>query len=433
MIQSVLFLAWNNQRIIIMSITLILTFIALFISAALGLRYSQLPKNIWLLFLAQPLAMCAAPMIVLAGGLVGAKMAPSPELATLPLTLMILGTATAVVPASMLMKQIGRKRGTIIGLTIGIIGALLETWATISSSFILLNIGATLSGFTMAFVAQLRFAALESVGDPTLNPKAISTLMISGLFAAILGPEIAVNAAYAIESPHGFAGSFLSLSILFVVAIIIISQLDPIKPIEHDVVADTRELSEIVKQPLFIIAIFSSIIGYSVMSYVMTATPLSMHENHGYDLDSIKWVVQSHIIAMYLPSLFSAALVKRFGINKLMTIGSIFYVIVVLVAMSGYSIMHYWWSMVMLGIGWNFLFTSGTLILPETYHVNERFKVQAVNDFGVFFVQALASLSAGIILFSSGWSTLISVTIPVILLMFILTFWFYRINKRVEL
>jgi len=414
-----------------MSITLIITFSVLLLTSILGYRLSQLPKNIWLLFLAQPLAMCAAPMIVLSGGLLGAKMAPSPDLATLPLTLMILGTASGVIPASMLMKKIGRKKGTMLGFSVAIFGALIETAATISDDFVLFNTGAVLSGFTMAFVSQLRFAAIESLSDPLLNPKAISVLMISGLFAAILGPEIAVTAAYWIDSPYGFAGSFFSLAILYLVAIVIISFLDPIKPVDQKVVKETRKISTIIKQPMFIIAISASIIGYSVMSYVMTATPLSMHENYGFDLDSIKWVVQSHILAMYLPSLIAASLVKHFGLNKLMAVGAFFYVIVVIIALSGYSVMHFWWSMVMLGIGWNFLFTSGTLLLPETYHVNERFKVQAVNDFGVFFVQALSSLSAGMILFNNGWTTLITVTIPIIILMFAMTFWFYRINKSV--
>jgi len=411
-----------------MPLTLIITLSLLLIATSIGMRVSNLPKNIWLLFLAQPLAMCAAPMVVLAGGLLGAKMAPTAELATLPLTLMILGSAFGVAPASYLMKQIGRKRGTMIGFSVAVAGALLATVSAIKDIFWLLIMGAIFLGFSMAFVAQLRFAALESLSDHKLNPKAISVLMTSGLFAAMLGPEVAVSAAHWIESPYGFAGSFLALAVLFIVAIVIISRLDPIKPPKQSSDANARDLKTIIKQPLFKIALSSSAIAYAVMSYVMTASPLSMHEFHGIDLQSVKWVVQSHILAMYLPSLVSATLVKYFGINKLMAIGSIIYVFVVMVAMSGHSVMHYWWAMVLLGVGWNFLFTSGTLLLPEVYQANERFKVQAANDFCVFFTQAIASLSAGIILFSQGWTILISITIPIILLMFIMTFWYFRIN-----
>ena len=418
-----------------MPLLLIATFVLLILVTLFGLNKSNLPKNIWLLFLAQPLAMSAAPMIVLSGGILAAKMAPSPELATLPLTLMILGIAAGVAPASMLMKKIGRKRGTIIGFCIAIIGSVVMTFSAIYISFIGLIVGTILLGLTMSFVSQLRFAALESLHDPKLNPKAISVLMTSGIFAAIIGPEITVVAAELIDSPYGFAGSFLSLALLYIVAIVIISQLDSTQPAKEEIHTNARPLSVIAKQPIFIIAISASTIGYSIMSYIMTASPLSMHEMHGYDLQEIKWVIQSHIIAMYLPSLVTAKLVNVFGLNKLMTIGSVLYFIVVIVVLSGESVMHYWWAMVFLGIGWNFLFTSGTLLLPESYHDNERFKVQAMNDFGVFLIQALASLSAGIILFQQGWTMLVSITVPVILLMLIITFWFYRIkisNERLE-
>ena len=416
-----------------MPILLIATLALLLLITFIGLKKSPLPKNIWLLFLAQPLAMSATTMVVLSGGILAAKMAPSPELATLPLTLMILGVAAGVAPATMLMKKIGRKKGTMIGFFIAIIGSLIITYSAINPSFIGLVIGTILLGLTMSFVAQLRFAALESLHDPELNPKAIALLMTSGLFAAIIGPEITVVAADLIDSPYGFAGSFFCLAILFVVAMLVISQLDSTQPVKVESHANARPLSVIAKQPVFLIAISASTIGYAIMSYIMTASPLSMHEMHGYDLQEVKWVIQSHIIAMYLPSLISARLVKYFGLNKLMTIGSVFYIIVVIVAVSGESVMHYWWAMVMLGVGWNFLFTSGTLLLPDSYHDNERFKVQALNDFGVFFIQAFASLSAGIILFQQGWTMLVSITIPVILLMLIITFWFYRVKVSSEL
>jgi MFS family permease len=413
-----------------MTITLLLTLGLLLIVAIIGSRNSNLPKNIWLLFLAQPLAMCAAPMVVLCGGILGAKMAPTPELATLPITMMILGTASGVIPASMLMQKIGRKNGTMIGFSIAIIGALIATYAAIYAVFSLLIVGTVLLGFCMAFVAQLRFAALDSLENPLLNPKAISLLMVSGLFAAMLGPEIAVSASQLIDSPYGFAGSFFSLSILFLCAIFIISRLDPMVPAKQESQEGARSLSLIVKQPLFLIALSSSAIGYMIMSYIMTASPLSMHEFRGYDLESVKWVIQSHIIAMYIPSLISAALLKYIGLNRLMLFGAILYSVVVAVAISGHSVMHYWWAMVLLGIGWNFLYMSGTLLLPESYNANERFKVQAVNDFGVFLTQALASLSAGIILFSQGWTILIYIAIPIILLMFMMSIWFYMIRKR---
>lgn len=413
-----------------MSLTFVVSVIILLLMAALGRFFINLPKNVWLLFLAQPLAMCSSSMVVFAGGLLASKIAPSQDLATLPLTSMILGTAAAVIPASLAMKRFGRRIGTILGLLLAVVGALLAMMAAIYSLFSVLIIGTVLMGASLAFVAQMRFAAIESVDDAENAPKAISVLMVGGIFAAILGPEVAVNAKFWLSSPYGFAGSFLGLAGLLMVAIIAIAMLDPIGVAETQEQDSSRSLGEIVKQPIFIIAVAAGAIGYSVMSYVMTATPLSMHEVEGHGLHDTKWVVQSHIVAMYLPSLFSAFLIRYIGIAKLMILGCLMYVGVILVALAGKHVMHYWWALVLLGVGWNFLFTSGTLLLPESYQSNERFKVQAVNDFSIFFVQAMGSLFAGIILFSQGWNMLISVIIPIILVMFAISIWYFLLLKK---
>jgi len=415
-----------------MPITLFVTFILLFIIAFIGNRVSKLPSNIWLLFLAQPLALSSASMVVLAGGLLGAEIAPSPELATLPLTFMILMTAGGVVPAAMMMKKMGRRIGTMLGLLSAVIGGLVAATAAVYANFVMLIIAAGLLGFSMAFVAQMRFAAIESLSDPKDSPKAISVLMIGSMFAAVLGPEVAAVGKDWIESPYGFAGSFAGLSLMIIVAIFFISRLAPIGVAEQAGSEVSRKLSEIIKQPIFIISVCSGAIAYGVMSYVMTASPLSMHQIDGHDLLATKWVIQSHIIAMYLPSLFSAYLIAFFGIRKLMAMGTSLYFLVVLVALSGQQVMHYWWAMVLLGIGWNFLFTSGTILLPESYQPNERFKVQASNDFLIFFVQAMASLSAGWILFSQGWSLLIKVIVPILLLMFLVSSWFFRLRMKAD-
>ena len=415
-----------------MSVTLVVSFIALLLIAFLGRFFIKLPKNIWLLFIAQPLSMASSSMVVFAGGLVASKIAPSPEYATLPLTLMIVGTAIAVIPASLAMNRFGRRIGTILGLSVAVVGAICAMFATLHANFSLLILGSMLLGFSLAFVAQMRFAAIESVPEIKDAPKAVSVLMVGGIFAAILGPEVAVNAKFWLDSPFGFAGSFLGLAILLIVAIGFIAFLDPIGVAEKKVDSGSRPLTQIIRQPVFIIAVFAGAIGYSVMSYVMTATPLSMHEVEGHSLHSTKWVVQSHIIAMYLPSLFSAVLIRYIGIARLMILGCLMYAAVVIVALSGKAVMHYWWALVLLGVGWNFLFTSGTLLLPEAYQAHERFKSQAFNDFAIFFVQALGSLSAGVILFSRGWTMLISVAIPIIMVMFAISVWYFLLVRRTQ-
>jgi len=410
----------------------VITLLLLGLSAIVGNKLSPLPKNIWLLFVAQPLGISSASMVVLAGGLLGSQIAPSPEYATLPVALMILMTASGVIPAALLMKKFGRRIGTIMGLMIAVIGALVSSYAALKANFSFLLIGTALLGFSMAFVAQMRFAVIESLADPKDTPKAISVLMIGSMFAAVLGPEMAVMAKDWINSTHGYSGSFLGLSAMLLTAIVLVSRLSPIGVAEHSSNAASRDLFTIFKQPVFIIAVAAGAIAYGVMSYVMTASPLSMHQIHGHDLASTKWVIQSHIIAMYLPSLFSAVLIQFFGVRKLMAIGTAIYLAMVFVALSGHQLMHYWWAMILLGVGWNFLFTSGTVLLPESYRTSERFKAQACNDFTIFFIQAIASLSAGWVLFSHGWEWLIKIIIPLLIFMLLILFWFHRVRAKIE-
>jgi MFS family permease len=409
-----------------MSLIFVITFLVLIIGALLGHRFTKLPKNIWLLLVAQPLNMCTAPMVVLAGSLLATKIAPEPELATLPLTLSIIGTALGVAPASFLMNRIGRRKGTMVGQFIAIVGALIVSYSAVTASFLLLLVGCLLLGLNLAFSAQMRFAAIESVTDQAHRPKAISVLMIGGVFAAIMGPEVAVAASQWIDSPHGFAGSFAALAILIGISALIVSQLAPIEAPERTIEQTLRPTFAIIKQPLFIIAMSAAAIAYGVMSYIMTASPLNMHEVVGHDLTATKQVVQSHIVAMYLPSLFTAAIIVRIGLNKLLWIGWLLYLIVIAIALSGHQLMHYFALMITLGIGWNFLFTAGTLILPQTYLPHERFKAQGINDFGIFLVQALASLFAGAVLFSLGWDKLIYLVMPLLAVLFLVLIWYLK-------
>ncbi|MET1257145.1 MFS transporter [Aliikangiella maris] len=415
-----------------MSLTFVVTFVALILIAISGRVFVQLPKNIWILFFAMPMGMASSSMVVFASGIIASKIAPSPELATLPITLMIVGTALAVIPATLMMNWFGRRKGTMIGFAIALVGALMLVYATLQAAFAALIIGSCLLGFSIAFVAQMRFAALESLIDSADAPKAISVLMVGGIFAAVIGPEMAVMGKYWVDSPHGFAGSFIGLAALQVIALIALSLLDPIGVKEKLATGPARSFWQIVKQPIFLIAVAAGAIGYSVMSYIMTATPLSMHEVEGHSLESTKWVIQSHIVAMYLPSLFSAVLTRYLGLAKLMILGSLIYLSIVFIALDGREVMHYWWALVLLGLGWNFLYTSGTLLLPSAYHNSERFKAQATNDFTIFTVQALGSLSAGVIIFSQGWDWLVWIVVPFILLMLIISIWYFLLSKKIS-
>ncbi len=407
---------------------LLITFVLMLLTAVVLAKVLKLPRNIWLLFLVQPLAMSASPVIVFIGGILSTHLAPDPSLATLPLTLMIIGIASSTIPAAMLAKKFGRKKAFNIGLSLSCLGSLLAMFAAMQGSFSIFLVASLCIGSSIAFIMQFRFAAIDSIIHQEDITKVVSVLMFAGIFAAFIGPEIAVMGKDWLVSPYGYAGSFLGLAIIIFIAIILFQGFT--EPVIHhtQTYGEERPLLVIIKQPFFIIAILSAAIGYGVMSLLMTATPLSMHNMQGMSLIDTKWVIQSHIAAMYLPSLISGLLVKRIGLKNVLLVGILLLVGVTIIALSGQHLMHYWWTLVLLGVGWNFLFLTGTVLLAECYHAVERHKVQAINDFIIFTIQALASLLAGWILFKGGWNILVYSTMPFILLIFIANIAFYRLK-----
>lgn len=395
-------------------------------------RMFKLPSNIWLLFLIQPLVMAASPVIVFIGGILSTSMGADPALVTLPVTVMILGVASAAIPAALLAKAKGRRFATCTGFSIGLLGTLLAMFSALNASFEVFVLASLLFGASTAFIQQLRFAAIESVNNSKDVPTVLSILMLSGIFSAFLGPEIAVTAKDWINSPHGYAGSFLFLAGLFVLAMVLMANFKNPEIQHNENQGVARPLTEIVKQPIFIIAILAAAIGFALMSYLMTATPLSMHHIHGHSLSDTKWVIQSHIAAMFIPSLFTAWLVKKVGLKALLLLGTIIYTLVTLVAFSGEQVMHYWWALILLGVGWNFLFLTGTSLLPQSYRPSERHKVQAINDFIIFGFQATASLLAGWVLFKAGWHFVVITSLPFIVILFVVSWFYYRKNTKLE-
>jgi MFS family permease len=191
-----------------------------------------------------------------------------------------------------------------------------------------------------------------------------------------------------------------------------------------------RPLKVIMRSPVFWVAVLAAAIGYAVMSYIMTATPVSMHVMEGHSLGETKWVIQSHIFAMFLPSLFSGRLIDRFGASRLMIAGLFLYGICIVIALSGQQVLHYWGGLVLLGLGWNFLFVSGTVLLPQSYEPEERFKVQGFNDFFVFALQAVASLSSGAIIYKFGWDKLVLLALPFLLLQLLAMYIWHADNVK---
>ena len=264
----------------------------LLITTLLLARFIKLPRNIWLLFMAQPLAMSASPVIVFIGAILATEMIEDPSLATLPITMMILGVASASIPAALIAKRKGRKFATLTGFSCSLLASVVALTSAKIASFELFVFASLLFGISAAFTQQIRFAAIESTQNIDDVPKVLSILMLSGLFAAFLGPEIALAAKDLISSPFGYAGSFLVLGILVILAMVIMLGFK--NPIMNESInsGSARPLSQIIKQPIFIIAILAGTIGYALMSYLMTATPISMHNMHGHSLQETKWVIQ---------------------------------------------------------------------------------------------------------------------------------------------
>lgn len=363
--------------------------------------YAALPANVWVLFATLALVMTSIPLMVLVSGLIGLQLAPKPSLATLPLALAVTGTAFSTLPAAWLMHRLGRRGGGFVGLLLSFLGAVAGALACQLSSFSLLLLAVALLGAAMAFYQQFRFAALEAVSAAQAGP-AVSVIMFSGVVAAFLGPELGVLGRGWPGSAE-YTGSFVLLGVLVAVAALVFSRLQAVTVVTSHTHEPARGLGVLLRQPIFLQALAAAAIGYGVMSFLMTSTPISMHEMHGHSVDDAKWVIQSHLLAMFVPSLFAGALLKWLGVQRLMLLGSVLYALVLVLGFWGVSLMHYWGALVLLGIGWNFLFLSGTSLLPNAYRPSEKFKVQAANDFVIFAVQAIASLSAGWVLYRFGW------------------------------
>jgi MFS family permease len=379
-----------------------------------------MPINVWLLTLIQALAMSAGTMLVLAGGVLGAQLTPDPIWSTLPLAMSIVGTACGVLPITRLMQHFGRKPVFIAATILGALVALMGAASVINNSFWGLVISAFLLGVMMSAIQQIRFAAMESV-PVDLVPKAASTVLLGGLVAAILGPELVTLGQQV--NQQTFVGAFYLTAALLVSCSLLFTQIDNTHVVTEKSADTGRKLRVIANQPVFVLAVSASVVGYALMSFIMTATPVHMHVHEAYSLQDTKWVIQSHIFAMFFPSLFSGWLISKLGTSTVIYLGLFSYVATILIALTGSEWLNYWIALVLLGIGWNFLFVGGTLLLSQSYQPNERFKVQGLNEFLVFGCQAMAALSAGVFLNLIDWRGLLLASSTIIVIQLIVITW----------
>ena len=373
-------------------------------------------RNLFLLILSQVFGFTAATVTVFISGIIGSDLSSIKSLSTLPPSIYVVGTAAATIFAAKIMSIIGRRLGFIFASVAGSISCLIGAYAIMIESFFIFCFAKFILGATMAFTHQYRFAAAESV-EKEKAPKAISSLLLAGIVAAFLGIGLA-NYTKNFVSDYLYVGSYLTLAVLTLIPSFLLFFFKDIREISFvsNKENNSRNYSEFFSDPKFLQAITSAAFAYAVMSFLMTATPISMHIVHQLSLEKTGIVLQFHVLAMFLPSLVTGNLIKKFGYSNMMYLGVLFYFFTILLSFFQPSFLNYFISLIFLGIGWNFLFISGTSLLVTTYKPEEKFKAQGFNDLLVFSSMALASLLAGILISIASWKTVNLFCIPFLIL-----------------
>ena len=366
--------------------------------------------NLAILGVATMLNRSAVPMIVLVGGLAGLGLAPDPALATLPVALNVVGLGLCTYPASSIMRRIGRRKGFVLASTAAGLAAIAAASSIMAGSFTGLCVASAVVGANQAFVHQYRFAAAENV-SPSRVGQAISLLLFVSLVSAFAGPELGRYGRDWIDGAP-FAGAFLGLAALHFLAALLLTRYRDVKAAQEAHGGAERPLGRILAQPSYVTAVAAAAFGYAVMTMMMTAAPISMHAMNGFALDVTAWAIEAHVLAMFLPSLVTGALIARLGVYVVMTVGVVILAASAAVGWVGQSTAHYMAALILLGLGWNFLFTAGSTLITTTYSHAERFKAQGLNDLIVFGTMALLTLAAGVLLEQVGWRGLLLWTLP---------------------
>lgn len=369
--------------------------------------------NLLILIVCQLISATGSIVIVTLAGIIGSGLTDNPALSTLPVSMTIVAVALTTVPATMLMRTIGRARGFALASLSAVLAVCVATAAIYLESFVLFVIAGMLFGINMAFTQQYRYAAAESV-PPGRIAMAISFVLVGSIGGALVGPELATRGQDWIPGlPYG--GTMLSLAALYALQAFLLINLEAVETTDRDVKDDGRALGEIVRQPVYVVAVLGGTVGYGLMTLVMTATPISMHIYDGHTIEQTANVIRAHVLGMYVPSLFSGFLIQWLGVTRLMYAGAVILLATSIIGLQGQSVLHYGWALVMLGVGWNFMYVGGTTMLAYTYTLEERFRAQAVNEFLVFGSSAATSLLAGTMMHLFGWTTLMLIPMPILL------------------
>ncbi len=369
-------------------------------------------KQLALLVACQALLYVNNVTLISVNALTGLLLSPNPLLATVPITTYIIGSSLTTLPASFAMARWGRRAGFMFGSLMGLAGTLMAASAMFVHSFVLLCAGTFVIGLYNAFAQYLRFAAVDVADayDKSIKERAISWVLAGGLAGGIVGPEMSKLTREAL--PITFAGTYVGLAVVAAVACLIASRLR-IPQVSHADAGPTRPLKEIATQPAFIVAVLVGAVSYGAMNLLMTATPLAMKVcGFGYpdSADVIKW----HVVAMFAPGFVTGSLIRRFGMLQIMVTGCLLMFGTMAIAHAGVTYWHFWGALVLLGIGWNFMFVGATTLLTTTYSAGEKAKVQGVNDLTIWTTMITSSASSGALISSTGWTDLNLYALPAV-------------------
>ena len=378
-------------------------------------------RNLSLLISSQVFGFTAANVTVFLSGIIGSQLSTIKSLATFPPSIYVVGIAISTIFAAKVMSIIGRRLGFVLASIGSSLACLLAAYSIFINSFIIFSFSCFLLGTGMAFIHQYRFAAAETV-EKDKAPKAVSMLLLAGIVSAFIGITLA-NKTKDLISDHVYVGSYIALACLTIMPAIFLSfyKNSKITNKNNSTYSNVRTYKEFVSDPKFLQAMVAATFGYVVMAFLMTATPISMHYVHKLSVDKVGLVIQFHVLGMFLPSLFTGNLIKRFGFSKIMYMGVFFYALTISLSLFEPTFINYFASLILLGIGWNFLYISGTSLLVTTYNEQEKFKAQGFNDLIVFSATAIGSLSAGILISLLSWKIVNFMCIPfLIIILFVI-------------
>lgn len=383
-------------------------------------------RNVVLLAICQALAMTSMTMNMTVTALTGYNLAPDPAWATLPLSLQFMATMMTAMPASLYMRRVGRRIGFATGVLIGVAGAVVAALAVLENIFPLFCVGSMLIGSFQGFAILYRYAAADTASE-AFRPRAISLVLAGGVVAALAGPELS-KWSHDMLAPIPFAGTFVLIAVVQSVSWLFLLFVRIPAPTAAERATSGRPLGEIVRQPVFLVAILAAMIGYGTMTFLMTATPLAMIAC-GFVFDDAALVIQWHAVGMFLPSFFTGSLIQRFGVIRVMLAGAFAYLACIAINVSGIEMLQFFSGLVLLGVGWNFLFIGGTTLLTTAYRSEERAKVQGLGDFLVFTSSTVAAFSSGALNHAFGWQVLNLSVLPLVAIVTGTLLW-YRMRQQ---